>query len=377
MPTQELTLSERASNALVAAGVMAKQEIQQEVEKFVPLTDVEVCDKSTRTEVHQNYMALRAIRLDIQKASKAAREDSVAFSKAVLAEEKELTALITPVEEKLKANRDKYDEKIKAEKQAAKERVHNLEKAVAAISATPQQGIGKSSSEINELIKELRAREVTEAEFAEYLAPATSAKESAIQQLSDMYSDAVAAEEREAELEALRQQAAEAQRLKEEQAAEIKRQQEEIERQQREAEAAKVKAAEAKAAEERRIAAEEQRRIEAEERRKAQAEAARLAEEKKKAEAEAARLAKEKEEAEAEAARIAEEAEAARLAEEKRLALEASRPDREKLAKFASDIAQFARDSMPELSGDERAVAAWMLGQIEALTEQVKSKVAE
>ena len=399
--SQEIsTLEVRANQALVAAGVMAKSDIQKEVEKFVPLTAVEVSDKDTRTEVHENYMALRNIRLDVQKASKAAREDSVAFSKAVLAEEKELVSLITPVESKLKDNRDAYDDKIKAEKLAAKNRIANITKLISEISTAPAACVGVTSAEIAKHIESLEGHYVEEIQYEEFTSHAEAEKQKALDLMRTSFDQVLSSENAAQKMEEmLRQQ--------EEQAAEIKRQQEALEQQKREAEQAearriaaekaeldrieleKQREIERKANEERRIEAEKQHRIEAEERRKAQ-EAKHIAdEEKAKAEAEVARLNEEKRIAvEAEAARIAEaaklaqeakEAEEARLAEEVRLAeAAAKRPDQEKLAAYVDLVSKFAAENMPDISSEaEKAVAAWFSSQIDSVATKVKANIAE
>lgn len=399
--SQEIsTLEVRANQALVAAGVMAKSDIQKEVEKFVPLTAVEVSDKDTRTEVHENYMALRTIRLDVQKASKAARADSVAFSKAVLDQEKGLVELITPVESKLKDNRDVYDDKIKAEKLAAKNRIANITKAISDISTAPAACVGVPSNIIAEAIAGLESRAITSDEFEEFADHAEAEKQKALGLMRTSFDQVLSSENAAQKMEEmLRQQ--------EEQAAEIKHQQEALDQQKREAEQAESRRIEAEQAEsrrieqdkqreierkeneERRIKAEEQHRIEAEERRKAQ-EAKRIADEKQaEAEAEVARLNEEKRiAAEAEAARIAESAklaqeakaaEEAKLAEEVRLAeVAAKRPDQEKLAAYVDLVSKFAAENMPDINSEaEKAVAAWFSSQIDSVATKVKANIAE
>lgn len=114
----ELTVCERAALALESS--KTEQHLKELAGKNTSI--VVVIDKAGRAQAHGAAMELRTARTDIEKASKAARDDATQFQKACIAEEKRLIAIIQPEEARLLSLRDSWDaeqERIKKEAEAA------------------------------------------------------------------------------------------------------------------------------------------------------------------------------------------------------------------------------------------------------------------
>lgn len=247
-----LTVAQRAAVALNSSEHERKLlELAQASKSITAITNA-----AGREQCHSARMALKRVRVDIEKTGKAAREEATAFSKAVIAEERRLISLTEPEETRLGKIQSEYDEKIAAEKrakeQAEAQRKADIQARIDDIRNLPADLTGRSSAEIDLQIANLRALAIDDS-FQEFKPQAEGAKATAIVRLEKMLTLAIAAE-------------AEARRLEQERAAQ------EAERQRLARERAEQEAA---AAKERERIAEEERRARA----AAAAEAARQAEE--------------------------------------------------------------------------------------------------
>ena len=113
-PETALTVQDRAAVALNAS----KTEADLKALALKNTHIVAVIDKPGRDQTHGAAMELKRARIDIEKASKDARDDATKFSKAVIQEEKRLVAIIEPEETRLLGLRDGWDDtqaRIKAE----------------------------------------------------------------------------------------------------------------------------------------------------------------------------------------------------------------------------------------------------------------------
>lgn len=299
--TEIVPVERRAVLALDSDKTAAR--IAEEVAKTA---DIVACnDKPGRELVHKAAMRHRDIRLSIQRASSAAREDAVALQKAVIAEEKRLVGLVQPEEDRLITIRDGFDaeqERIRQEAIAKEqERVRRVEMEMAMYRDIPVNYVQRSSVEIA-LGIENAAGAIPALEYKGDEEQRMQAyRAGAIAKLEEMK---VAAEAREeAERQAAAARAAEEARIQSEREAEAKRQAEaraELERQQAELAAARAKA-EAEAAEQRRKQEAElaaQREQMARERAALEAERAKAAEALREAEAKQAEIERQRVEAE-------------------------------------------------------------------------------
>jgi hypothetical protein len=364
-----------------------------------------ITNNAGREQCHGARVALKRVRVDIEKIGKAAREDATAFSKACIAEEKRLIGLIQPEEERLSKIQAEYDERIAAEKRAKAEaeakRVAGIHARIESIRETVLHVAGLSSVEVAEQITAVEAIAIDEATFAEFQKQAEGAKASTLVRLRIAHAAAEKLEDERQRLaderaELARQRAAEEvrlaherERLAEEQRqarkaaeAEAARQAEVLRRQREEQETENTRIrlkneADAQAernrieAEQRRVEAQleaqrlESARIEAERVEAARAESDRLAEEARRLSAQkAAHESVERQQLElrqAEEARLAaERAELERQQEALRLAQEAiTKPTDPVEATAAEDVqpaTTSARAEAPERPSDEEII---------------------
>ena len=289
MPT-ELAPIERAKQALtVCATEAALAELAAKSRDIVTITNADGYQ-----QVHGARMALKTMRVTIEKTGKAAREDATAFQKAVIAEERRLIGIIAPEEERLGTLQTAWDEARAAEKRAKEEaeraRVQAIQTKLAKLAALPEVYTSAlPPTDIARVIEQIEGGLTFD--YQEFAPQAEAARQAALVALRRSHVEAVEREEREAAEEAARA---------------AKAAQEAAEAAEREA-----KAKAAREAEEKRLR-EERARFEAEQaeaRRKSEAERARIAEEERKA-----REAREAEEARLRAQREAEEA---KLAEQR------------------------------------------------------------
>lgn len=197
---------------------------------------VEIKDKAGREQAHGAAMELMRARTDIEKVSKAARDDATKFSKAVIAEEKRLKDL-----------RDQWDnaEKARREAEAAAERtrVFAITTRIAEINAKPVLAAQcRTAAAVQRLIDTLEAADMTG--FEEFEAEAVAAKSAAIASMAALRDAKQAEEDERARIKEEQERAKDEQeRIQAEQAAEARRLEEEraeIARQRAELDAAKA-----------------------------------------------------------------------------------------------------------------------------------------
>lgn len=192
---------------------------------------VEIKDRAGREQAHGAAMELMRARTDIEKASKAARDDATKFSKAVIAEEKRLVAIVGQEEKRLKDLRDQWDAAEAAEK-AERERIAAEKKLVVDNAMTwirnhAIQAVGKSAADIKELMSSLETMEVTLETFADRAGEAEQCRLMTLEVLAGLHAAVAKQEAAAAQVEAERIRLEQA---RQEQAAAAKAAEEEVAR---------------------------------------------------------------------------------------------------------------------------------------------------
>jgi hypothetical protein len=292
----ELTVTQRAIVALGQAG--REDDLKALASRTTSIKTI--TNKAGYDQVHASRMALKGVRLDLQRLGKAARDDATKFSKAVIAEENRLISLVEVEEKRLEAIQWKYDADIEAAKQAAidaeNRRVAELTERVEELRGPHYLTASSGSVLIAHHISDLEAIPV-DGSFQELRQQAFDAKAGGLARLRELHTAAVAHETEQARIKAEREELARLRKAEEErQAAERARLAEE----EREARAAREAEA-AKQAEELRKQREAQEaettRIRAEQEAAARAERERIAEENKRLAAERADFQRQQDEA--------------------------------------------------------------------------------
>ncbi len=122
----ELAPIERAKQALtVCATEAALAELAAKSRDIVTITNADGYQ-----QVHGARMALKTMRVTIEKTGKAARDDATQFSKAVIAEEKRLIAIIEPEEQRLEGLQNAWEAARAAEKRAAEQKERDRLQAI-------------------------------------------------------------------------------------------------------------------------------------------------------------------------------------------------------------------------------------------------------
>ena len=218
-----------AVRAVTALGMKEREtELTQLAASTVDI--VSITNPDGYKQVRAARLVLKNLRVEIQNAGKAAREDATAFSKAVIAEEKRLIGLIQPEEARLEALEVAEDQRIEAEKQAEIDRElarqADLQERVAELRGcqilTPTSG----SELIAEHIGDLEGIAIDDS-FQEFREQAESTRAAGLARLRELHAAAVA---HEAEQERLAAERAELERLRAE-AAQRAREEAERERQ--------------------------------------------------------------------------------------------------------------------------------------------------
>jgi hypothetical protein len=335
---------------------VAEGQLKALVADMDKLTIAGAGDRKGFDAVHEGRMILREKRLGIDKRRKELKADALAYGKQVESTAQALIGIIEPEEARLQAEEDKYNAAKAEEKRLKEEEAAKLTQArVDALGAVGDTITFALAGALEEEAYQERLKEAMAAHEAKLAREA--AEEAERQRLA-------------AEAEKARQEEAarlEAQRVEQEKlAAELKAQQEKLAAQQREIE-------ERNRAEYERLAAEQQKLDDAkaaEEKRIADAAAAKQREaELEAAKKQAAADAKAKLEREAAAAKEKE-----RKAEERRLAKEAKRPDKEKLIACADLLDQF---EVPELSEDSIDARQSVIEIIETAAEAIRAIAAD
>jgi chromosome segregation ATPase len=199
----KLTVQARAVLALNASKTETHLlELAQKTQSIVAVTN-----KAGRDECHSAAMVAADARIQIEKTSKAARDDATKFSKAIIQEEKRLVDLIEPEGKRLKALRDAWDEKIAAEK-AAKEaaeraRISTIHRRIAEIRGFATLAMQcRTAARIQELIDKLAQSTPDFATFEEFQDEAKEAFESTTNRLVEIHSEKFAEEAERARVKA-------------------------------------------------------------------------------------------------------------------------------------------------------------------------------
>lgn len=328
----ELTLPQRAAVALKSS--QHEAELLVLSKKYADIT--EIVNGAGRDQAHGAMMELANRRVAITKAGKDARDDATKFSKAVIEEEKRLVGLIEPEEGRLRSLRDAWDqerEREKAAKAAAeKARVDTIRQSIDGLRAYPTSAVGRSATQIAEMIETIEAVEIALEIYQEFSGEAEVAKIQTVAKLGEMLTAQLAAEAEAKRLQAEREELA---RLR-------------AEAEERERVAAAQRAAQEKADREAREAAEREQR--------AAAERAAAAMRQQRAEHEA-RMAAERAAAEAELRRQREEIER-QQAEIAAAKAEQERIERERLAEIEAEAARIAQAEADRIFAEQRRIEA-------------------
>lgn len=233
--TALVPVAERAAQAL--ASTKTEEHLKALATKHKTITVIK--DKAGREQAHNAAMELLKARTEIQRISKAARDDATKFSKAVIAEENRLIAITEAEEKRLFAVRDTWDaeqERIRREKaEAEQRRVDRIRAAIDSIRAIPGNLLSAKSADLTAAIENLREIEIDDS-YEEFMPHAEQAKTDSLQKLAELRT---AADAREAEAARMAAERAELERVAAEQAAHAA----ELSRQVRELQEANARAA--------------------------------------------------------------------------------------------------------------------------------------
>ena len=212
-----------AVRAITALGMKeCESELTQLAASTVDI--VSITNPDGYKQVRSARLVLKNLRVEIQNAGKAAREDATAFSKAVIAEERRLIALIQPEEARLEALEAAEDQRIEAEKQAEIDRElarqASLQERVAELRGCQMLTPTSGSELLAQHIADLEAIVIDDS-FQEYFEQAQATKAAGLSRLRELHAAAIGHETEQrrlaaerAELERLRAEAA--QRVREE-----------------------------------------------------------------------------------------------------------------------------------------------------------------
>ena len=202
--TTELAPIDRARAALkVCATETALTELAAKSRDIVTITNADGYQ-----QVHGARMALKAMRVTIEKTGKAAREDATAFSKAVIAEEKRLIGIIEPEETRLGTLQEGWDAAREAERKAKADaeraRIQTILSRLAKLQSLPEVYTSEMPPQrIAEVIAQIEGG--LSADYGEYADQAEALRQAALVALRRAHVDAIEREERDRAAEAERQ----------------------------------------------------------------------------------------------------------------------------------------------------------------------------
>lgn len=205
-PATAITLSPETRAVIALNSSKTELDLRALATKHVAI--VEIKDRAGREQAHGAAMELMRARTDIEKASKAARDDATKFSKAVIAEEKRLVAIVGTEEKRLKDLRDQWDaaeaaEKAERERIAAEKKLA-IDNALTWIRNHTIQAVGKSAADIKELMSSLETMEVTLETFADRAGEAEQCRLMTLEVLAGLHAAVTKQEEAAAQVEAER-----------------------------------------------------------------------------------------------------------------------------------------------------------------------------
>jgi hypothetical protein len=203
-PSTALTPIERAKVALNSPE--HEKKLAELAKASVSITAI--TNAAGYTQCHSARMALKAMRVTIEKTGKEARSDATAFSKAVIAEEARLVAIISPEETRLEKIQKEWDDAREAERQAKiaaeKARIDAIHTRIDDIRQYPLDVVGKPSAEIELVLKTVVDLAIDESNFAELKQQAEGAKATTLIRLRAAHTNAVSMEAEQARLAAER-----------------------------------------------------------------------------------------------------------------------------------------------------------------------------
>lgn len=218
--SMQLTIIQRAQVALGSPEYEKKLISLVEGSKII----VEITGSDSYAECHNARIALKRVRVEIEKAGKAAREDAQLFSRGMIAEEKRLVLISSPEEERLGTIETAYNERIKAE-QAERERVEaariaTIQSSIQVIRDEATKAIGKPAIVIWAILETMKELEPDDS-FAEFRVEAGQARDAAVARLTQLHCDTVEADADRAELAKLRAEKEQREREQQNAAAQI------------------------------------------------------------------------------------------------------------------------------------------------------------
>ena len=166
--TNELTVQERASQALSAVG-LTEAELRKQAAKTADVTEIK--DDTDYKLVASGYRALRKTIKLIEDTGMDARRDARAFADAVIQEQRRLTGIVEPESERLKALKSEVDdaEKRRQAEIAAREqaRVDAIQAKFDAILEHEKAGAHESAEVLAQRIQFFTDLRITQADFEE------------------------------------------------------------------------------------------------------------------------------------------------------------------------------------------------------------------
>jgi hypothetical protein len=287
---KELSVQDRAKQALSIEHT--EKELESLAKKFADITEIESSDDYSL--VKGACREFQKVRVSIEKAGKAARDDANKFAKAVLSEQKRLLDIVVPEEDRLKALRKEVDDKAvreAAEKLKAEEdRKAQLADRISCIRSLSDFSFGITSENLKDNLNALNTFQITEDDYQECFDEAVIAKNAGITKLTAAIAEKEELEKLRAIQEEQEKKQAEEQARIDAENEKIRLAQEAIEKEKREIEAKKLAEAEATA----RKLKEENEKLEREKRAKEAAEQKKADEEAEKARQEELKPEKEK-----------------------------------------------------------------------------------
>ena len=230
--TKELTIQQRASAALSIHHT--ELQLMEMAEKTSDI--IEIKDKADYQLVKSSAIALRDVRISIEKAGKVARDDANNFSKAVLEEQRRLVGIIGDEETRLKELRQEVDgaaAKVKAEAARKEEaRIEDIQENIATIHRLTDGLINATADEINSRI--ISARSVDIAAYDEFDVAARYAKDFVVKALEEAMQARLELESQKAEQARVAEQQAEEQARLDAQREKLEEEQERIDSEERE-----------------------------------------------------------------------------------------------------------------------------------------------
>jgi len=191
---QELTIYDA-----IEAGI---SELKQRHENVV----IDVTTTKGMNEAIAGRAELRFVRLNIEKARKEGKEESLAYGRRVDAKAKEITAQILPLEENyhsaIKAEEERKEKERFAKQEAERQRNIEIQKAINTYRMLPVSYQGKDAESIEKAIFHFTTEKLDESVFVEFTEAATQALAEGLEGLRTLLKNRIAFDQQQAELKA-------------------------------------------------------------------------------------------------------------------------------------------------------------------------------